>query len=59
MLILTRRLDEVVIIGEDDKSVRIKIVDIERDKVRLGFEAPKTVQINREEVYNRNKNKKP
>lgn len=47
MLILTRRLDEVVCIGPD---VRVKIVDIRGDRVALGFEAPDDVEIDRLEI---------
>lgn len=50
MLVLSRQRDEAVLIGDD---VRVKIVDIRGDKVRLGFEAPRSVEIHREEVYNR------
>ena len=48
MLVLSRRRDESIIIGDD---VVITIVDIRADKVRLGIEAPLAVPVQRKEVY--------
>lgn len=48
MLVLSRRRDEEIIIGD---NIRIVVVDIRRDKVRLGVEAPKEVPVHRREVY--------
>lgn len=48
MLILTRKSNESVIIGDD---VEVKIVGVRGDQVRLGFSAPKEVPIYRKEVY--------
>lgn len=48
MLVLSRKKNEVVVIDDD---IRIVIVDIRGDKVRLGIEAPKNVSVHREEVY--------
>ena len=48
MLVLTRKLNEVIMIGDD---VRIMVVEIRGDKVRLGIEAPKEVPVHRLEVY--------
>lgn len=48
MLVLSRHRDETVCIGDD---VRVTIVDIRGDKVRLGIEAPNGVGVHREEVY--------
>ncbi len=48
MLVLSRKRDEVIRINDD---IRIVVVDIRGDKVRLGFEAPKDVSIHREEVW--------
>jgi len=50
MLILTRRLNEVIMIGDD---VEIAVLGIKGNQVRLGIEAPKEVPVHREEVYNR------
>lgn len=48
MLVLTRRLMESIIIGDD---VEICLLDIKGDKVRLGIRAPKSVTVHRKEVY--------
>lgn len=50
MLVLSRRRDEVICIGD---NIKIMVVDIRGDKVRLGIEAPEDVPIHREEVYDR------
>jgi len=47
MLVLTRKLDEAVWIGE---NIRVQVVGIQGGKVRLGFEAPDEVPIAREEL---------
>ena len=48
MLVLSRKQDEVITIGD---NIRIMVVSIQGDKVRLGIEAPKHVSVHREEVY--------
>jgi carbon storage regulator len=48
MLVLSRHRDESIMIGDD---VRITIVDIRGDKVRLGFEARPDIIIHRKEVH--------
>lgn len=48
MLVLARRTDEEVIIGED---ISVKVVEIRGNVVRLGFNAPADVTIHRREVY--------
>lgn len=48
MLVLSRRKDESVVINND---IRIVVVEIRGDKVRLGVEAPKEVPVHRSEVY--------
>src|SRR5262245_10079538 len=48
MLILTRGRNQSVMIGRD---IEVKIVDIRGDRVRVGFEAPETVDIHRREIY--------
>jgi len=48
MLVLSRKQDEAIIIGDD---VKIVVVSIRGDKVRLGVEAPREVGVHREEVY--------
>ena len=51
MLILTRRLGESLIIGDD--QVKVTVLGIRGHQVRLGIDAPKTVSVHREEVYKR------
>lgn len=48
MLVLSRQRDETIMIGDD---IEITIVDIRGDKVRLGINAPRLVQVHRKEVY--------
>lgn len=48
MLVLSRHRDEAIIIGDD---VRIVVVEIRGDKVRLGIEAPKDVSVHRLEIW--------
>ncbi len=50
MLILTRRIGESVIIGDD---VKITVLGLKGSQVRLGIDAPKTVSVHREEIYDR------
>lgn len=53
MLVLSRKEDEIIRIGED---ISIVIVDIQGDKVRLGIEAPQDVPVHRQEIYEKIKN---
>jgi carbon storage regulator len=48
MLVLSRQRDESIMIGD---NIVITIVDIRRDKVRLGIKAPSEVPVHRQEVY--------
>ena len=48
MLVLSRQRDETIMIGDD---VEITVVDIRGDKVRLGINAPRSIQVHRKEVY--------
>ena len=48
MLVLSRRRDEVVRIGND---ITVVVVDIRGDKVRLGITAPKNITVDRDEIY--------
>jgi len=50
MLILTRRPGETIFIGDE---VRIKILGIKGNQVRIGIEAPDAVAVHREEIYDR------
>ena len=49
MLVLTRKKDEKIMIGED---IVVMVVEIRRNNtVRLGIQAPKDIPVHREEVY--------
>ncbi len=48
MLVLSRKRNEQIVIAE---NIVITVVDIRGDKVRLGIEAPKSVPVHRQEVY--------
>jgi carbon storage regulator len=50
MLVLSRRLGETLIIGDD---IKITVLGISGNQVRLGIAAPKDVSVHREEVYRR------
>lgn len=58
MLVLSRRRDEVIMIGGDDSLVEITVVDIRGDKVRLGINAPHEIPVHRKEVYEKIKREK-
>jgi len=50
MLILTRRIGETVMIGQD---VTVTVLGVKGQQVRLGIGAPKDVAVHREEIYER------
>jgi carbon storage regulator len=50
MLILTRRVGETVMIGND---VTVTILGVKGNQVRVGINAPKNVAVHREEIYER------
>ena len=50
MLILTRRVGETLMIGDD---VTITVLRVKGDEVRIGINAPKAVPVHREEIYER------
>ena len=53
MLILSRKTDEKIKIGED---ITLTIIEIRGDQVEIGVEAPKNVKVFRQEVFNAIKN---
>jgi carbon storage regulator CsrA len=50
MLILTRRVGETVVIGDD---VTLTVLGIKGNQVRVGVQAPRTVSVHRGEIYKR------
>jgi carbon storage regulator len=48
MLVLARRQDESLVIGDD---IKITVLNICKNQIKLGIEAPEDVIINRDEVY--------
>ena len=50
MLILTRRVGESLIIGDD---VVVNVLGVKGNQVRIGVDAPKDVTVEREEIYDR------
>tara|TARA_B100000029_G_scaffold29996_2_gene28783 strand:+ start:987 stop:1205 length:219 start_codon:yes stop_codon:yes gene_type:complete len=48
MLVLSRQRDESIVIAD---NIKITIVDIRGDKVRLGIDAPKEIPVHRQEVF--------
>ena len=53
MLILTRRVGETIVIGDQDKNIEVTVLGVKGNQVRLGVQAPKDVAVHREEIYNR------
>lgn len=52
MLCLARKLGEAIVISTSDGLIKIQVTDIYKgQKVRLGFTAPESIQIDREEIY--------
>lgn len=50
MLVLTRKVGEEIVIGD---NVRVRIVTVQNQRVRLGITAPQQVAVHREEVHHR------
>ena len=48
MLVLARRINESIMIGDD---IEVVVIDIKGDQVKLGIRAPKRVTVHRKEIY--------
>jgi carbon storage regulator len=48
MLVLTRRVGESILIGDE---IVVTVLELNRDQVRIGIRAPRSVTVHREEVY--------
>jgi len=53
MLILTRRVGEALMVGDNTKIV---VLGVKGSQIRLGINAPKDVQVHREEIYKKIQN---
>ncbi|HPB83118.1 MAG TPA: carbon storage regulator CsrA [Spirochaetota bacterium] len=49
MLVLARRINESIMIGDD---IEVVVIDIKGDQVKLGIKAPKKITVHRKEIYN-------
>jgi carbon storage regulator len=52
MLVVTRKTDEGIVMAD---NIVIKVLDVGKDRVKIGIEAPKDVRIVREELFNTEK----
>ena len=54
MLVLTRRLNQAILIGDPKKPeecIEVTVVEVKGDQVRIGTQAPRDVVVHRREIY--------
>ena len=54
MLVLTRRTDETIMIGDPKKPeecIEVVVVEVRGDQVRIGVQAPRETDVHRKEIY--------
>ena len=50
MLVLTRKLGESIVIGD---NIKVKIISVNGNQIKVGIDAPSGISVHREEVYNK------
>jgi carbon storage regulator len=53
MLVLTRHLDESIVIGDHDCLIQVTVVEIRGNRVKLGIQAPEEIPVHRSEIFKR------
>lgn len=48
MLVLNRKKGETIVIGD---TIRLTVIDVQGDQIKIGIDAPRNVSIYREEIY--------
>ncbi len=51
MLILTRRVGETIVIGNVGDEVKVTVLGVKGNQVRIGVNAPKSISVHREEIF--------
>lgn len=51
MLVLTRQIEESVVIQVGDETIIVKVIEVSEGRCRLRFDAPRHISIDRQEVY--------
>lgn len=57
MLVLSRKRNEIIVLGEGEDQIILSVIEIRGDKVSLGIEANQKITIHRKEVYDKIKKK--